>query len=50
MIFTAGGLQGRPSSYQSPDPFDHETRAASVLTRRKSKNDETDTTHGNLTP
>jgi hypothetical protein len=33
MSFTAGGSQGPTALYQSPDPFDHETRAAAVLTR-----------------
>jgi hypothetical protein len=50
MTNLAGGSQGPPAFYQLLDPFDCETRAASVLTRRKNKNHETDKTDRNLTP
>jgi formylglycine-generating enzyme required for sulfatase activity len=33
-----------------PDPFDHEARAAFILTRCGNKNHETDKPHPNLTP
>jgi hypothetical protein len=42
MTFTASGSQGRPPFYQSPDPCDHETCGASVLTRCGNKNHETE--------
>jgi hypothetical protein len=33
MTFTAGGSRGSPAFFKLPDAIDHETRAASVLTR-----------------
>jgi len=51
MTFTAGGSERPPAFFsRCAGPFDNETRAAPVLTKRKNKNNETDKTLRNLTP